>query len=223
MKKILWAAVFLIVLMVAVSAYFFFSLPENLITHWGIDNAPNGYSSKAFFFPLFIGMTVLIFLLFLVLPKIDPMKENYKKFRKYYDWLVFIFVAFMFYMFLLVILANYGFAINMGLALVPAFAVLFYFMGILLGKSKRNWFVGIRTPWTLSSDSVWEKTHLFAAKLFKALAIILLLTGAIAFYFETLFFIVFIGEILVFALAPVFYSYFAFAEEQKKHAKKARK
>jgi uncharacterized membrane protein len=55
--------------------------------------------------------------------------------------------------------------------LSPAMAILFYFTSVLIGHSKRNWFVGIRTPWTMSSPKVWKKTHAIGAKLFKLVAL----------------------------------------------------
>jgi uncharacterized membrane protein len=52
--------------------------------------------------------------------------------------------------------------------------MLFYYIGVLLQFVKRNWFIGIRTPWTMSSDVVWEKTHRLGAKMFRASGIIAL-------------------------------------------------
>jgi len=62
----------------------------------------------------------------------------------------------------------------MGIVLAPGLFVLFYYLGILMQHSRRNWFVGIRTPWTLSSDVVWEKTHKRGGLVFKACAVLVL-------------------------------------------------
>jgi uncharacterized membrane protein len=56
--------------------------------------------------------------------------------------------------------------------LSPAFAVIFYYAGVLTQNAHRNWFVGIRTPWTLSSVTVWQKTHKLGGKLFKLTALL---------------------------------------------------
>ena len=58
--------------------------------------------------------------------------------------------------------------------IIPAFAVLLFYIGILIKHAKRNWFIGIRTPWTLSSDKVWDKTHALGGKLFQVSAVITL-------------------------------------------------
>ena len=78
------------------------------------------------------------------------------------------------YMYIVTLAANLGYAFNMNYIIMPAIAVLFYFCGILVENAKRNWFIGIRTPWTLSSDKVWKKTHKLGAKIFKIYAVVIL-------------------------------------------------
>jgi len=73
---------------------------------------------------------------------------------------------------LLSIFANLGYEFNMVQMMVPGLGILFYLLGVVLGKAKRNWFVGIKTPWTLSSDKVWDKTHVLGGKLFKIAGVI---------------------------------------------------
>jgi uncharacterized membrane protein len=63
----------------------------------------------------------------------------------------------------------------MTLAMMPAMGLLFFYIGTLMSKLKRNWFIGIRNPWTLSSDKVWNKTHKLGGTLFKVLGIIMVL------------------------------------------------
>ena len=73
------------------------------------------------------------------------------------------------------LLWNLGFKLNVATAIIPALATLFYFVGDLIGKSKRNYFIGIRTPWSLSSNEVWEKTNKLGGKLFKTAGILSLI------------------------------------------------
>ena len=80
------------------------------------------------------------------------------------------------------------------------------------GHSKRNWFMGIRTPWTLESDKIWEKTHKLGSKLFKASAVIILVSVLLPEYMI----FVFLGSLLVAAFVPVIYSYFAYQKEKRK-------
>jgi uncharacterized membrane protein len=107
----------------------------------------------------------------LFLPKIDPYKKNFAEFKNHYDNFMIVIFAFFTYIYLLTIFWNLGNSFNMVQFLSPAFSILFYFTGDLLSKTKQNWFVGIRTPWTMSSPTVWKKTHIIGAKLFKLIAL----------------------------------------------------
>ncbi len=166
----------IIVLAFFIGIYFYPQMPEQMASHWNAEGQVDGYLPK--FWALFL-MPILsfgLYLLFIVIPKIDPLKENIEKFRNYYDTFVIIFICFLFYIYLVTIFWNLGFQFNMGYVLIPAISVLFYYCGILIENAERNWFVGIRTPWTLSDDGVWKKTHIVGAKLFKIYALLLLVS-----------------------------------------------
>ena len=95
--------------------------------------------------------------------------------------------------------------------LAPAFGVLFYCLGIVVGNTKKNWFIGIRTPWTLSSDIVWYKTHKIGGKLFKAAGVVAFLGALLPAY--ALFFI--IVPVIAVALYTVVYSYVEFVKQRR--------
>jgi len=175
MRKSELAILGIILISFLIGFYLYPQMTEKMASHWGIEGEVNGYLPK--FWGLFI-MPIIslgLFLLFIMIPKIDPLKQNIAKFRKYFDGFVLLITVFLFYLFLLTIFWNFGFTFNIVQFLIPAFAVLLYYTGILLEKSKRNWFIGIRTPWTLSSDKVWEKTHKLGGKLFKIVGIVSLI------------------------------------------------
>jgi len=117
-------------------------------------------------------ISTFLLLLFILIPKIDPLGENIAKFRRYFDTFVLLIIIFLFYLYLLTIFWNLNFRFNLIQLLVPALGILFFYTGILVENAKRNWFIGIRTPWTLSSDQVWKKTHQLGGKLFKAAGVI---------------------------------------------------
>ncbi len=160
-------ALIVIVVSFGIGFYFYPQMPDTVASHWGSSGQVNGYMSK--FWGLFLMpiISLLIFLLLVFIPKIDPFKENVEKFRKYFDTFIVIIITFFLYIYLLTIFWNLGIRFDMFLAILPAIAVMFYYAGVLIGKSKRNWFIGIRTPWTLSSDRVWDKTHRIGGILFK--------------------------------------------------------
>jgi uncharacterized membrane protein len=191
-------------------------MPSVVASHWDAAGNVNGYMGKfwgVFLLPVIVlGMAIL----FLIIPLIDPMKENFKKFRKYFDGFIILILAFMIYVQIITILWNLGYALNFNITLPIGFAILFYYAGILIENSKRNWFVGIRTPWTLSSDNVWNKTHKLGGKLFKIAAVISLLS---IFFPRYSLWIVLI-PIISFSIASVVYSYVVFIKEKKKEKKK---
>jgi uncharacterized membrane protein len=150
-------------------------------------------------------------LLFMIIPRIDPRKSNIEKFRKYYDNFVLLIIVFLFYIYLLTIFWNMGFRFNMITLLSPAFAILFYYSGVLIENAKMNWFIGIRTPWTLSSEKVWDKTHKIGGKLFKIAGIIAI--AGMLFPSYAIFFI--LVPMLSAAIYSVVFSYIEYQKETK--------
>ena len=91
------------------------------------------------------------------------------------------------------------------------FGGLFVVMGNYMAKIKRNWFIGIRTPWTLSSEAVWQKTHQLGGKLFVLLGVAMIV---VAFLPNTISWNIFIGSLVTVALTPVVYSYILYRRER---------
>ena len=206
MKKTTIIIIGIILISFIIAIYIYPQMPDQMASHWNIQGQVNDYLPKfwgLFLMPL---ISLGIFLLFLLIPKIDPLKKNIEKFRKYFDWFIVLIIVFLFYIFLLSLFWNLEYRFDMGIMIIPAIAVLFYFIGVILKHAKRNWFIGIRTPWTLSSDIVWDKTHQLGAKLFKASAIIALI--GILFNEYAIWFTII--PIIVSVLYLLIYSYFAY-------------
>lgn len=188
-------------------------LPERVPSHWNAAGEVNGYSSRntaLYLMPaLMFGLGVMI----LYIPQIDPLRANVEKFRTTYNWVVVGFAVYMLYIHALTLLAGVGVKFNMTAVMLPAMGGLFFGLGFLLDRARRNWFIGIRTPWTLSSDHVWEKTHRLGGLLFK-IAGLLVVVGAFL-PGETSFWVMF-GLIMTASFAPVVYSYVVFRREQEK-------
>lgn len=174
-KKSYFLIILIIVASFAVGIFFYPQMPEKVASHWNIHGEVDGYISKfwgLFLMPIIsLGMLIL----FLIIPKIDPLKKNIEKFKKYFDNFILFIILFLFYLYLLTILWNLEYKFDITRALMPAFGILFFYVGVMTEHAKRNWFIGIRTPWTLSSDKVWEKTHKLGGKLFKASGMIIFL------------------------------------------------
>ena len=175
MKAAHITSIAIIIASLIIGIYFYPQLPDQVASHWNTKGEVNGYIPKfwgAFLMPI---ITIGLFLLFLWLPKADPYKKNVEKFRGHYDWLIVVIILFLFYIHIITTLWNTGYQINMSITIMIALAGLFYYIGVMLPKSKRNWFMGIRTPWTLSSDKVWQKTHKLGGVLFRISALIILI------------------------------------------------
>ena len=192
-----------------IAIYLYPLMPEKMASHWNIQGEVDAYMSR--FWGLFLMPIVSIGLLFLfiLIPKIDPLKENIEKFRKYFDGFIVLMIMFLFYIHLLTVFWNIGIRFNMTQLMMPALGILFYYCGILIENAKRNWFIGIRTPWTLSSEVVWDKTHKIGGKLFKIAGMIAFL--GIFFPKYAIFFVI-IPVILV-AVYTIVYSYFEYQKQ----------
>ncbi len=178
-------------------------MPERMASHWNASNEVDGFMPR--FWGLFFAPIVMagLFLLFLAIPRTDPLKENIETFRVHFDRFIVLLFLFLLYLYLLTIFWNLGRRFVMIMFLAPGFAVLFYFSGALLERTKRNMCVGIRTPWTLASDRVWERTHRFGGILFK-IAGVLALGGIVVPSYAIWFVLV---PVLAAALVVTVYSY----------------
>ncbi len=159
----------------ATAWYFYPLMPERMASHWNAQGMVDGHMGKGLALFIFPVLMLIFSLLFYYIPKIDPEKKNIEKFWKHFDRFIVVFNLFMLYIYSLTIVFNMGMTMNMTVALMPALAVLFYFCGELVGKTERNYTIGIRFPWTIANDTVWKKTHQLGEKLFKLVAFFTLL------------------------------------------------
>lgn len=159
--------VFVLVIGMALSGYLLSArMSGPLAVHWNAAGQADGYGSRfmaLYFTPL---LTVAVSLLILAIPTIDPLGKNVESFRPTLNLFVLLMALFLAYLHGLTLAWNLGARFNFSQLLVPAMGLLFIFLGALLGKTRPNWFIGIRTPWTLSNPVVWEKTHALGGKLF---------------------------------------------------------
>ncbi|RMF55404.1 SdpI family protein [Candidatus Woesearchaeota archaeon] len=175
MRKISFLLLALVVLSFLIALFFYPRMPEQLASHWNSRGEVNGYMPKfwgSFLVPIILSAMIILFIL---IPKIDPLRKNVEKFKKHYYNFIIALSFFMIIMQLQIALWNAGIKISPNILIPIALGLLFYYLGTIMQHFERNWFIGIRTPWTLSSDEVWEKTHKIGGKLFKYAAIIALL------------------------------------------------
>lgn len=159
-----------------VLALLYSKIPDEVPTHWDIDGTVT-YSGKANLWVIAL-MGIIFAVLFDVLPKIDPRKENYKKFNKYYDVFCLSMIAFIDVMFAIILFESFAPGkISVAKVVMILTGLLFIFIGNILPKIKNNFYMGIKTPWTLSNADVWNKTNRLGGKLMFLLGVVVALSA----------------------------------------------
>lgn len=207
-----WFSVALLILFV-LSAFFFANyLPDLVPSHWNFQGQIDAYSSAktaAWAMPI---LGIFIYLMFFFLPYFDPKRGDYQEFKGAYHRLKDLTLAFLFIIYFMTNLNGLGYKINISFWIPILVGLLFISIGGLLAKVKANWFVGIRTPWTLSSETVWKKTHQLSNKVFTVAGLLLAST---AFLPPVAKLPVFILSLAVIIIALPLYSYILFRQEKK--------
>ena len=207
-----------ITIMAGIAAWTGAHLPaDNIPVHWNGEGVADRYSDKQealFLLWMMPGSALLGTLLFALLPQIEPMRDNLHKSRKAYT-AIWITTQLMFlgiqggiaYM----MLAGSGENVQSNefvRFIIAGCGIMFIIMGNYLPKTRQNWFFGIRTPWTLSSEFTWEKTHRLAGRLFFAVGFVCLISAFIVNGISLVFIVT--GAALGSALISAVYSFIVY-------------
>lgn len=169
---LIWA---IIAMQIIVAVYGFAVLPGTVPIHWGINGQANGYGPKwmgTFLYPLIsIGIYVLIYVLTAAGPRLGG-RENTAANVQVRKIILTGIMLFLLIIQLSTLAQSMGVGFDMTMVIMLALSVLFIFLGNYMGKVRRNFWMGIRTPWTLASSSVWERTHRLGGWLFVAVGLI---------------------------------------------------
>ena len=161
-----WIPVLLIVMAMIASVIVYPQLPEQMPTHWNMRGEVDGSSSRLFGAWMVPLMMAVIWLIMRALPHIDPRRANDEKFATMYEALIIVTLAFMLGLHFVLLAMAMGTNMDMNRIVIASVGAFFGVIGFLLPKAHPNWFVGIRTPWTLTSDAAWERTHRMGGPLF---------------------------------------------------------
>jgi uncharacterized membrane protein len=206
-----WIAPLIVVAAVIVTGAVFSRLPATIPTHWNIAGEVDGYSSRAWGAWAMPGLLVLLWGMLRWLPAIDPRGDNYARFSSAFEGIIVLVMLFVFGAHMTILAASLGQPVSVDRLAPIGIGLLLMGVGNLLPRAKPNWFVGIRTPWTLSSDRVWERTHRVGGYFLVAGGALIVIAGIAvpALAFKTM--------ITVCAASAVFlliYSYVAYRQEQ---------
>jgi uncharacterized membrane protein len=207
-----WIPAGLIVAAWLVSFALFDRLPERIPTHWGLDGQVDGWSGRTFGAFGMPAIMIAVWALCYWLPAIDPRRANYEKFRGTYDVVIASVLALMLVVHATVLAASIGMAVRVGMIVPIAVGVLLIIIGNLLPRARPNWFFGIRTPWTLSSDRVWAQTHRLGGRVMVIAGILVALSAFTGSRWPAI--LVPIAAAGA-ALVPIIYSYILWRDERR--------
>jgi len=188
-----------------VGAIYYSRLPEVVPTHWGLNGQIDQYGSRWTALAMGPAMIAFMLLLTIVLPKISPRNFEIDRFVGVFSYSMVLVTVLMFFLSLVILRATEGAKFAMDKFMMAGMFLFFALLGNVLGKVRRNFFMGIRTPWTLASERVWDATHRLAGRIWLVGGLIgvaasllgLSIMGSVAF-------------ITVLGLWPVVQSYFLY-------------
>lgn len=188
-------------------------LPDIIPTHWGFEGEANGWGPKTWSVWLLPGMGLIMMILFPVLQKLDPKSQNYEDFRKSWTIIQTTILGMLFYIFAVTMFVTmrpeYGHLV--GRLFFFGTGLMFVILGNYMGKVRQNYFVGLKTPWTLNDPEIWQKSQRVAGWAF-------VLCGLVGLV-ESLLWIaapyVFFGSVALMVIVPIAYSYKLAVDKRK--------
>ena len=187
--------------------------PDRIPVHWGLTGEADRWGGKAEGLLMLPVLAVVIYLLLLFLPRIDPGRANYARFAGAYYAVrtaVIVLFAAIYGMTHLVIR---GVRVDVPAVVGILVGAIFFLYGSVLGKIRPNWFFGVRTPWTISSKVAWTKTHRLAGWVFILGGIAVMAAGALRHAAAVL---VATGIVVVGLVGASVYSYFVWRNDPER-------
>lgn len=193
------------------SAIAYTGLPERVPVHWNLSGEADRYGSRLELLFITPAMMIGVWAMLRFLPRIDPLRANYAKFAGTYEVLIDAVLALMLVTHIIALLGASGAPATVTIVARVAVGVMFIVMGNVMPRTRQNWFVGVRTPWTLSSPRVWERTHRVAGYMFVGLGVLVLATIPLA---PQVGIPVLVAGVVAVALGSVVYSYLEWRKER---------
>ena len=183
------------------------SLPENVPLHWNLNGEIDSWGSKYTLIGLVFLMPILTYIFMLVIPKIDP-KKRIEVMGGKYDQFKFILVAFMSVLSIFIIYISKNQKLSSPGIIFVLVGILYISLGNYFKVIKQNYFIGIKTPWTLENEEVWKLTHLLAGKMWVIGGLAVVIFSLILPENSNLYF--FMGITAIISIVPIVYSYLVY-------------
>ena len=185
------------------------SLPEQIPIHFDIHGNPDNYAAKGSYWWIIILTTLGVYLLMLIIPLIDPKKRLQQMGNKYYVFKLLI-VGLMSIISIMSVYAAANPQKDPSLLIMVIMGLMFMLLGNYMPSFKPNYFIGIRTPWTLESEDNWRKTHRIGGWTWTLTGLVVIILALLK---ASL--ILTIGLILLAAFIPVVYSFILYLKNKK--------
>jgi len=188
-------------------AYLWNDFPEKVPMHWNINGDIDRYGDKFELLLIPILLPLLVYIIFLIIPKIDP-KNKINKMGNKYARIKMLLTTFMSILALYIIYSAYNQSIENPNYIVIFIGILIIILGNYFKTIKANYFIGIRTPWTLENETVWKKTHKLGGKMWFIGGFIIVISSLILNKEQNSTFFIIIAGIIT--IIPIIYSYITF-------------
>lgn len=200
----------LIIVAFAAAAVAWTQLPEQVPVHWNFEGDVDRYGSRFEGALLVPAMMLFVWGMLRTLPKLDPKRANYARMESTWEFVITLTLAAMLALHLALLGSSLGYPVPIDTIVPVVVGVLLLGMGNVLPRAKPNWWFGVRTPWTLSNERVWTRTHRVAGY---SLSIAGLALVAAAFVTAPVARILILGGIAIAAIVPIVFSYVAWRQE----------
>lgn len=208
-----WILIFVIFLMYIAGIILYPQLPNMIPSHWNISGQVDGYTPKNIYLVFIPTLTLFIYIMLLLAPRLDPKAENYKKFIGVYNGFNVVMVLFMAGLYFITLLFAMGISISISKFIRFIIGIMLLFIGNYFGKIRHNYTFGIKTPWTLASEKVWNKTHRISGPLWVVVGLVWMLS---IFFAERTAFIIDMFALILVSLFGTIYSYILFKKLENK-------
>jgi len=203
-----WIYFAVVVAALVISAASFPHLPATVAVHWDTNGTPNGYSSREFAALLVPAIMLALVVLFASVPRISPRGFEVERASRGYAAIVTIILLFLLAVHVVIILTAMRIAPSIPVVMPLLIGILFAVVGNYLPKMRRNFFIGVRTPWALADEDVWYRTQRIAGIAFVTAGVALMSVGP--FVRGTAFNVLMVVVVIAITVVPVVYSFFAY-------------
>jgi uncharacterized membrane protein len=208
-----WPLLIVLAVMFAFAAFSWNAVPDRIPVHWNLGGHPDRWGGRFEGLLLVPLIATVVYVILLVAPRLDPARANYRSFAGAYTALRVLTLLAMLAVQVVIVSIARGRSVDVAVVIPLIVGALFAGIGSLLGRVRPNWFIGIRTPWTLSSAQSWERTHYVAATVFIVSGMLVMSTALMR---EAWYFIAVVLAIAVAVLGLVIYSYTVWKQDPHK-------